>query len=161
MRTFLEYGQCEVVAVPIDTTGAAVSGDWMSLKGYSRATFIIAQGATAGGTPAVTLKQATAVAGTGTKALPFAEYFSKVALTGADWVAAAVTSDTFNLTATANKITAIQVDASSLDVAGGFDCVQVAIASPGANANLIAVICILDGARYPNAVALTVDAKLD
>jgi hypothetical protein len=42
-----------------------------------------------------------------------------------------VSSDTYNLTATANKVNIIEVDASSLDVDNGFDCVRVGIATPG------------------------------
>lgn len=149
----------EVVAVPIDTTGAAVSSDWLSLKNYSRATVVIMQGAWAGGTPAVTLNQATAVAGTSTKALAFAKRWTKVAITGTTFVETAVTSDTFNLPATANTINVIEIDAADLDTDNGFDCFQVAVASPGSNADLIAIMVILSGARYPQAV--TVDAKVD
>lgn len=161
MNKFLENHQIEVAAVPVDTTGAAVAGDWMSMKDYARCTVLIMQGAWAGGTPAVTLKQATAVAGTGTKTLGFTKKVSKVGLTGAVWVAADVTSDTFDLPATANTITAIEVSAESLDTDNGFDCFQVAIASPGANADLIAVAYILSGARYPSDVEETANPKVD
>lgn len=146
---------CKIVvgAVPIDTTGAAVTGDYVSMKGYSHLTVVIMQGAWAGGTPAVTLKQATAVAGTGEKALSFTKYWSGVALTADTLTAATVTSDTFNLTATANTFTVIEVDASSLDADNSFDCVRVGIASPGANADLVAVLYILSGSRYPQATS--------
>jgi hypothetical protein len=149
----------EVAAVPVDTTGAAVSGDYYSLKNYNHITFIICQGAWAGGTPAVTLKQATAVAGTGEKALSFTKYWSKVAITGTTFTETTVSSDTFNLTATANTVTVIEVDAATLDVSGGFDCVRVNIASPGSNADLIAVVAILGGPRFAQAVLP--DAKVD
>ena len=149
----------EVAAVPIDTTGAAVTGDYYCLKNYNHITFIIAQGAWAGGTPAVTLKQATDVAATGEKALGFTKRWSKVALTGTTWTESTVSSDTFNLTATANTITVIEVDAATLDVDGGFDCVRVGIASPGANADLIAVFAVLGGPRFIQ--AQMPDAKVD
>lgn len=123
--------------------------------------FIIAQGAWAGGTPAVTLKQATAVAGTGAKALGFAEKYSKVALTGTVNVLAAVTSDTFNLAATANRIEMVEVSAADLDRAGGYDCVGIDVASPGANADLIAVIAIIYGLRYGGDPAILPDPKVD
>lgn len=149
----------EVIQVPLDTTGAAISSDWLSLKNYAHATFIIAQGAWAGGTPAVTLAQATAVAGTSEKALAFLKRWTKVAVTGTVWVETAVTSNTFNLPATANTINVIEVEAAELDTDGGFDCIQLEIATPGSNADLLCAIAILSGARYPQAI--TQDAKVD
>lgn len=137
----------QVSNVPLDTTGAAVVGDWYSFRNYSHATVIIMQGAWAGGTPGVTLDQATAVAGTGTKTLGFDTMYTKVSTT-ADFVKTAVTSDTFDLPATANTISVIEIDDSDLDVAGGFDSFQVDIESPGANADLIAVAVIMSGAKY-------------
>lgn len=137
-------------AVPIDTTGAAVSGDYVSLKGYTHLTVVIMQGAWAGGTPAVTLKQATNVAAASEKALSFSKYWSGTALTADTLTETAVVSDTFNLTTTANTFTVLEVDASSLDVDNSFDCVRVGIASPGSNADLIAVLYILTGTRYPS-----------
>jgi len=148
---FIENAKPVVMAVPIDTTGAAVSGDYVSMKGYTHLTIVIMQGAWAGGTPAVTLKQATDVAATGEKALSFSKYWSGTALTDDQYAATAVVSDTFNLTATANKVTILEVNASDLDVDNGFDCVRVGIASPGANADLICVLGILTGTRYPQA----------
>lgn len=159
MGKFVEDFAIATAAAPVDTTGAAVVGDWVSLKGYEYVTIIITQGAWAGGTPAVTLDQATAVAGTGTKTLGLTKYWSKVGLAAADFTETAVSSDTFNLTATANTVTVMQVHASELDVDGGFDCVQVDIASPGANADLISVMYILGGARYPQETV--VDPVLD
>lgn len=148
----VENAKIVVGAVPIDTTGAAVTGDYVSMKGYTHLTIVIMQGAWAGGTPAVTLKQATDVAATGEKALSFTKYWSGTALTDDQYAATTVSSDTYNLAATANKVNIIEVDASSLDVDNGFDCVRLGIASPGANADLIAVLYILTGARYPQAV---------
>lgn len=160
-RDFLSHNLIEVSSVPIDTTGAARTGDYYSLKDFQGIVFVICQGAWAGGTPAVTLKQATAVAGTGAKALSFTEKYSKVALTGTVNVLAAVTSDTFNLTATANRIEMIEVSAADLDRAGGYDCVGIDVASPGANADLICVIAILYGNRYQGDPAVLSDPKVD
>lgn len=160
-RDFLSRHVIEVSNVPIDTTGAARTGDYYSLKDAQGIVFIICQGAWAGGTPAVTLKQATAVAGTGAKALSFAEKYSKVALTGTVNVLAAVTSDTFNLAATANRIEMIEVSAADLDRANSYDCVGLDVASPGTNADLIAIVAILYGLRYKADPALLVDPKVD
>ena len=51
---FLAQHIIEVSNVPIDTTGAARTGDYYSLKGADGIVFVIAQGAWAGGTPAGT-----------------------------------------------------------------------------------------------------------
>ena len=149
----------EVSQVPIDTTGAAISGDWLSFKNYAHATVIISQGAWAGGTPAVTLAQATDVAGASEKALAFTKRWDKVAVTGTTFVERTVTSNTFNLPATANTINVIEIEAAELDTDGGFDTFQVEVASPGANADLISILVILSGARYPQAVMA--DAKVN
>lgn len=156
---FMDTHQIEAGAVPIDTTGAAVTGDYVSLAGYERLIIVIKQGAWAGGTPAVTLLQATDVAAAGAKALGFTERYTKVGLTGTTFTKTAVAANTFNLPAVANTINVIEVPAESLDVTGDFDCVRVDIATPGANADLIDVTYILDGARYPQATMQ--DAKVD
>lgn len=158
---FLEKHIIEVSNVPIDTNNTARTGDYYSLRGASGIVFVIAQGAWAAGTPAVTLKQATDVAASGAKALGFTKKYSKVALTGTVNVAAAVASDTFNLTNAANRIEMIEVAAEDLDVSGGFDCVGLDIASPGANADLICVIAILYGLRYPADPIGLYDPKVD
>lgn len=160
MNRLVEYCGIEVGAVPVNTTGAAVTGDYVSLKDFGHLTIVIIQGAWAGGTPAVTLKQATAVAGTGEKALAFgiAKQWSKVALAANTFTAATVTSDTFNLPAVANTVTVIEVPAESLDVDNGFDCVRVDIASPGANADLVSVLYILSEARNPQATMIAATA---
>lgn len=133
-------------ASPKNYTGAAMADAYVSLKNYQRLTIIIHTGAWAGGTAAVTLKQATAVAGTGAKALGFTKQYNDTAVPGT-LVETAVAANTFNLD-TADSQYIIQVDTDSLDVAGGFDCVTAAIASPGANADLYSVEYVLSGARY-------------
>lgn len=160
-RNLVENAAIEVGAVPIDTTGAAVTGDYVSMKGFDHLTIIIQQGAWAGGTPAVTLKQATNVGNTlsDEKALSFSWRWTKVALTGTTYTKTPVSSDTFNLPATANTINVIEVDAASLDGDNGFDCVRVAIASPGANADLICVTYILSEPRFSQATIA--DPKVD
>lgn len=160
-RMFLEENKVVPAFVPIDTTGAARSGDWVSLKNYDRLVIVIMQGAWAGGTPAVTLNQASDVAGTGSKALAFTEKWEGTALTADTLTRSAVSSNTFNLTAAANKFTVIEVKASDLDTNNGFDCVQVAVASPGANADLISGLYILGNCRHPSQVTGTPSAIID
>lgn len=131
---------------PKNYTGAACADKYVSLKNYSRCTIIIHTGAWAGGTAAVTLKQATKVDATGAKALAFTKMYTDKAADGA-LVETAVAASSFNLD-TANKLFVIEVDATTLDVSGGFDCLTVAVASPGANADIYGVEYILSGARF-------------
>ena len=155
----IEIHSYEVAIVPKDITGAAQVGDYISLKNYSTCVVTLQQGAWAGGTPAVTLLQATAVDGVTEKALSFANRWTKVGVTGTTFVKTAVTSDTFNLPATANTINKIFVDAADLDTDNGYDCLVVKVASPGANADLLEAHYDLYGARYEQAVMP--DAKVD
>ena len=151
MATFnarmVETHGLEVSNVPVDTTGAAQTGDYYSLKRYNHLTIMIIQGAWAGGTPAVTLLQATDVAGTGEKALSFTTRWTMVAITGTAYTETAVTSSTFNLPATANTINILEIEASDLDLANSFDCVRVNVATPGSNADLICIVALLSQPR--------------
>ena len=125
---------------PVDTTGAAQTGSWVSLAHYKKLAVILSTGAWAGGDAAVTLEQAQDAAGTGAKALSFDKYYEVFnAANTPDDVASevGVVSDTYNLTG-ANKVHVIEVRAADLDINNGFRFVRVKTASPGANADLIA-----------------------
>ena len=136
------------VIPPANYTGAASTDVYVSLKNSPHATIIIQTGAWAGGTAAVTLLQATAVAGTSNKALSFTEMYSNTAApTVATLARVAVTSDTFTLS-TANTIYVIEVDAASLDVSNGFDCLCVHVATPGSNNDYYSAAVILGQGRY-------------
>jgi hypothetical protein len=148
---FVETNAIEVSTPPIDTTGAAQAGDWYHLKYYGKLIFVIAQGAWAGGTPAVTLEQATSAAGANNKVLSFTNRWTKVALTGAVFTETAVVANTFNLPAVANTINVLEVNAEDLDVNNDFEYVSCLIADPGANADLITVLAILSDPRYSGA----------
>lgn len=135
---------------PAALTGAAGDGDYVSMKNYSKLTVLISvlNGSTVTG-GAVTLKQASAVAGTGEKALSFSKMYSNVDCAAADALTeTAVVSDTFTTDTTNSKqlMYAIEVDADDLDQANGFDCVRVDVASM-ANA-VAAVTYLLWGSRY-------------
>lgn len=159
MPRLVEQLGMEVAILPKDVTGAAQVGDYMCLKNYQHLSIVLMQGAWAGGTPAVTLVQATDVAAAAEKALAFTKMWTKVGVTGTTFVETAVAANTFNLPAVANTVCVIEIDADMLDVNGGFDCVAVKVASPGANADLLTALYLLHGSRYSQAVML--DAKVD
>lgn len=134
-------------AAPLDITGAGFNGDWVDLKTFRKVAVVLLTGAWAGGTAAVTLEQATDVAGTSGKALSFAYQYVSTGLTSDSPTKTAVTSNTFNLSA-ANKLHVIEVLASDLDIANGFDCLRVVVASPGSNADLAAALYVLYQGGY-------------
>ncbi len=145
-----------VYAAPIlNYTGAAMTAYWVSLKNYNHITFQIMTGAWAGGTAAVTINQATAIAGTSTKALGFTKMWTNIAaVTGDTYVETAVASNTFNLN-TANCLYQIEIDAATLDVTNNFDCLTLTIATPGSNNDFYNVLYQLSGARYQQAALPT------
>lgn len=129
--------------------------DYVSLKGYERMTaIIVVDNATTVTGSAITVKQATVVAGTDEKAVAFTEVFRNIDTGASDaLVSAAVTSDTFTTDATnaKNLMYVIEITPDLLDVANNFDCVR--IGTGNATAAIVAVVYILwpakDGKTTP------------
>lgn len=145
---------------PANYTGAASTDLFISMKNASHVTFLVPTGAWAGGTAAVTVLQASAVAGTGSKAVAFDKmYTNATATTSATLVETTVSSNTFNLD-TANALYVVEIDAAQLDTANGFDCVALHVATPGSNNDYYNVVAVLGaGVRYSGTTPP--DAKLD
>lgn len=134
-------------------TGAAGDAAYVSMKNYHRAQIIIdvTNGTTVTG-GAVTLKQATAVAGTGEKALGFTRMLANIDVgAGQTLTETSVGSNTFTTDATNSKRLryVIDVQASDLDSANSFDCLRVDVAGM-ANATG-QVTYVLYGAKYTGA----------
>lgn len=142
--------ECKVVngLVPQDVNGAgAVSGTYVSMKGWDHLTVILHLGAV-GAASAVTLTQAQDVSATGAKALSFNYQYNNVGLTTDTFTETAVASNTFNHSANANNIYLIEIEARQLDTANNFDCVQVNVAAQAGAATLMSIIYVLSGSRY-------------
>jgi len=109
-------------------TPSSSTPDYISLKDYASVEVLIVvdNGATVTGS-AITLKQATAVAGTAEKALPFTRYFANLNTAASTvLVNTTATSNTFT-TATGNTLNLmyrIPMQPSMLDADGGFDCLR-------------------------------------
>lgn len=131
--------------VPIDTTGAGQDGDWVSLKHYKRCAIVLMQGAWAGGTSAVTVQQASDASGTGAKALTIEYYYQGTFATDDAYAKTTISSNTFNLPATANTFTLLEIHQQDLDMNNGFCFIRVRTATPGANADLIAGLYLMGG----------------
>ena len=140
-----------VCSVPKDYNSAAGTIEYISMKTASRLRFIICTGAWAGGTAAVTLKQAINVAGSSSAALAFAEYWTG---TGDTMTRTTATGNTFNLAA-ANTKYVIEVKADDLDVDNGKDCVACIVATPGGNNDLYAVLAEVYDLRHEGSGAPT------
>lgn len=144
----IENGKFVWAGAPKDTTGAIFAGDWVHLVDYRNLAIILLQGAWAGGTPAVTLNQSKSAAGGSSKALAFSTVYQTTGLTVDTPVITAVVANTFNLVATANSMNVIEVQQKDLDFMNGFDWVNFSIATPGANADLIAALYYLYNPRW-------------
>lgn len=124
---------------------------WVSLKGYDHVqVYIRYKNATTVTGTAVTLQQATAVAGTSAKALAFTTMWACVnANTTFAAVQTAVVSNTFTTDNTNSQlgIYIIEIDAITLDLANGFDCFQVALGNATA-ATITATYLMGTSPRY-------------
>lgn len=116
-----------------EATPSTSTGSYVSLKGYDHVTILISyKNATTVTGSAITLNQATTVAAAGAKALAFTTMFAVVDdSTSVLAVQTAVSANTFTTDATNSKNGwyVIEVDASTLDTANAYDCLQVAMAT--------------------------------
>lgn len=141
---------------PIGMEGAAgLVAPYVSLKHYSRATLVLIKAAgNAAEDPTITFDQATAVAGTGTKALTVVNRAHKKESVADLETVAAWTEVTQAVAATfvgngdAEQVVLIDIRAEDLDVDNGFDCVRAVVADVGAVAQIGCMFWCLWGARY-------------
>lgn len=144
-----------VAAVGLLLTSTLGDTTYVSLKGYKRCQIIIVigDGTTVTGST-ITLKQASAVAGTGEKALAFTRMLSNTDYAAAKVLAeTTVTSNTFTTQTTNSKdsVYVIDVDADTLDAANDFDCIRVDGTGHAATASRGCVVLYnLYGSRYSN-----------
>jgi hypothetical protein len=163
---FCEKNQIAQGFLPVLMNTAANAGDWVSMKEFGRMAIVVFKAVgTAGDDPTIAVKQATDVSGTSSKALAFTEVRKKQAATNLLAVgqftkstsASPASNDTFNTTlgtwtnsdlAEQAAIIVIDIKAEDLDVANGFDCIQVSIADVGTNAQLGSALYFGHEPRY-------------
>lgn len=154
-----EQVQTVVAAAGLLLTSTLGDTTYVSMKNFARAriTIVIADGTTVTGS-AITLKQATAIAGTSEKALAFTRMLANTDYAASKtMVETAVTSNTFTTQTMNSKdsVYIIDVDASDLDIANGFDCIRVDGTGHAATASRgVVVLYDLYGARYSGASPL-------
>lgn len=148
----------KIVEAITPQAGAAITGDYVSLKNAGHVTVLVDINQANAATVAITIEQATAVDGTGSKAITNAVpiYLVADAATSDEWVAqtAAVSFETS--AAVKHKLIAFEIDAASLDVAGGFDCITVKTGASNA-ANITQAAYILSDLRYGSAKTAITD----
>lgn len=119
------------------TTVALNPAQYVSLKNVNWVTVLVEiMNATTVTGRAVTLKQATAVAGTGVKALAFSRMWQNIDCAAGNVLAeTAVTSNTFTSDTTNSKrlLYVIEVDPATLDTANSFDCFAVDVTAGAAS----------------------------
>ena len=135
------------------TTPSTSTPQYVSLKNYQHFTAIITcKNATTVTGSAITLKQATAIAGTSEKALAFTKVWANTDTGAGDALTeTAVASNTFttNSTNSKNLKYVIEVDAAELDTVNGFDCIRVGTGD--ATATVVNVEYVLSSPRFAGA----------
>jgi len=155
---FLERFQIILNGEPKDRNGAALTGDYVSLKNVERAVllFLVGDG-TASNDLDFTIYEASDVSGTGAQALAcmltgdvYTQFGGDItaveALTG--WTQETVATAASNLAhaTSGESVGVLAVEITPDELSDGFDCVRADIASPGA-AKVIASCWILEMKR--------------
>ena len=145
---------------------ASSTSDYVSVKNCAKMTAIlILDNATTVTGSAITINQATTVAGGSAKVLTAgtaAIGYRNIDTGAADLLAAfAITSGTFTTDTTNDKnlLYVLEIDIAAMDVANGFDCIQIANAS--GSATVIGIVYLLWPTRYGAAAANMPSAIVD
>jgi len=124
--------------------GAALTGDYVSLKNYARAFVLVHINQANAAVVAITIEQASVVAGTDTKVITKAvPIWANLDCVASDALAAATAAVGYTTDAgTKDKLVVFEIDPCSLDVANGFDCITVKTAASNA-ANITSALYLL------------------
>ena len=156
MKLILEQAQIVQGFAPVDLSGQANDGDWVSMRLYKHVVIKFHAGVgTAGDDPTLSIEQATDVSGAGAKALDFTTIHVKQAavdLTGVGkWTKVTqALANTYTQADAAEQglIWIIEFDVSQLDVNNSFSAVRGRVADVGINAQLGYLEYILSEPRY-------------
>ena len=133
------------------TDAAGRTSAYVSLKNYHKAYIVVHINQGNAATILLSLLQASAVAGTGSKAGPASRIWRNLDTATNDTLVRDTDAATYTTDAGVKlKIVVIEVDPSALDLANSFDCIGI---STGASnvANITAAVAYLTPARYPGA----------
>ena len=145
--------QVVVGASPI-TTNLAIASDYITRFVRLYAVVTLTQAATH--ETVISVNQATAVAGTGAKALAkVVPIWAIDDVSASDILARQADAVSFTVADTeTDKIVVIQIDGEDLDVNNGFDCISIGI-SASSEATNIASIMFIATPRYPGVSMVT------
>lgn len=131
-----------VEAMPNATDAAGRTGDYVSLKNAVMAWIEVAITQGNAATIALTVEQASAVAGTGSKAITeTVPIWSNLDTAASDTLVRRTSAVSYTTDAAVkNKMVIFQIDPATLDVANGFDCITVKTGASN--------VANLTGARY-------------
>jgi hypothetical protein len=138
MISMIEEMKTRMIATPKSWASTACTTEWIDMRAVNQLDFVVATGAWAGGTAAVTLKQAVNASGSSSAALGIETYWTNDGSTSVDTLTkTTAASSTFNLD-TASAIYRVVVRPDQLT--SGKSHVRIAVASPGANADFYCVL---------------------
>lgn len=145
-----------VVLTPPVTTNGGVTTDYISLKNVHKATIIATFTQAVGHATGIDPVQATAVAGTGVKAITnTVPIWANTDISLTNVLTRQADAITYNLAATAkNQIVTMDIDPAGLDVANGFDVLGVTVDDSSQATNFVSIIALLT-MRYDNVDVLT------
>jgi hypothetical protein len=145
-----------VQALPPTVNTGALVGDYVSLKTCHRCFILvnIVQGHAT--QPVITIEQATTVAMAGSTAITVAvPIWSNLDCATTDTLVARTAAVSYTLdVGLANKLVIFQVDPSTLNVNGGFDCIGVKIGASNI-LNIISAVYLLTDLRYAQATPIS------
>ena len=155
---------CDIIPafVPIDLAAGANNGQWVNMKYVSKLLAVLFKAAAGSGVehPVFTLQQATSNAGAGAKALNFTRARTKIgaiASTPAWTIATQAAASTYTPTSsTSQALIAVEINQTDLDMANGFNFVQLSIPDVGVTAQIGCAFYIAAGLRYAQSVTPSV-----
>jgi len=143
------------------------STNYISLKGYSKVTFLICGGSVADSSFTAQAYQSTVAAigsassnSINATALPLTHYWTNAAdTTATTMVRTTASSSKITIASTNNAIYILEYDAKQLTQASSYDCIGLAFAANSTASTFVSVMAILHDARYA-ADAMPIDALL-
>ena len=129
--------------------GAALTADYVSLKTAARAFVVVHINQAAANTVAITIEQASAVAGTGSKVITVAvPIWANQDCAASDALVEQTAAVGFTTSAaTKHKLVVFEIDPGTLDLANGFDCITVKTGASAAG-NITSAFYLLTDLRY-------------
>ena len=145
MKHLIENYKLVQLASPVTTNGG-VTSDYVSLKNCNMAYVICNLKQAVGHATSLAVYQATAVAGTSAKAIANAVPIWMNADTAATDTLVAQTAAVSQAVAAdvKSKQVVFQIDPALLDVANGFDCINIVVSDSSQATNFVAIDVLLD-----------------